>query len=212
MGAPVASGTLAGSTSGSWASIRKGAASSDLPRFRRHPPGLAQLCRRRGGRTSSSGTTSKPRKQQREFGVTSVARFVLGEERPSELPVVRQHPPVVRRHTVRRSPAVKTTGPTPATATVALRSRRCSRAHYRIRRAPSGCLPGSSKHRRILSLSTVGTAEPRAWLRLSRKQSRRALPSGDEPVTASSRIAIVLTSARRQSGSCRTAPSRKAGI
>ena len=86
---------LAGSRSGSWARIRKGAASSDLPRFRRHPPGLAQLCRRRGGRTSSSGTTSKPRKQQREFGVTSVARFVLGEERPSELPVVRQQPPVV---------------------------------------------------------------------------------------------------------------------
>jgi hypothetical protein len=95
MSARVASGTLAGSTSCSWASIRKGAASSDLPRFRRHPPGLAQLCRRRGARTSSSGTTSKPRKQQLEIGVTSVARFVLGEERPSEPPVVRQQPPVV---------------------------------------------------------------------------------------------------------------------
>ncbi len=39
MGAPVASGTLAGSTSGSWASIHEGAASSDFSRFGRHPSG-----------------------------------------------------------------------------------------------------------------------------------------------------------------------------
>ena len=39
MGAPVASGTLAGSTSGSWARIPKEAASSDFSRFRRHPSG-----------------------------------------------------------------------------------------------------------------------------------------------------------------------------
>ena len=95
MGAPVASGTRAGSTSGSSAGIRKEAASSDLPDFRRHPPGLAQLCRRRGGRTPSSGTTSPPRKQQREIGVTDVARFIPGEGRPSELPVVSRRPPVV---------------------------------------------------------------------------------------------------------------------
>jgi hypothetical protein len=37
MGAPVASGTLAGSTSGSAASIHRQAASSDFSRFRRHP-------------------------------------------------------------------------------------------------------------------------------------------------------------------------------
>ena len=37
-GAPVASGILAGSRSGSWASIRRQAASGDFSRFRRHPP------------------------------------------------------------------------------------------------------------------------------------------------------------------------------
>ena len=39
MGARAASGTLAGSTSGSWTSIHKGAASSDFSRFGRHPSG-----------------------------------------------------------------------------------------------------------------------------------------------------------------------------
>jgi hypothetical protein len=39
MVAPVASGTLAGSPSVSWASIHKEAAHSDFSRFRRHPPG-----------------------------------------------------------------------------------------------------------------------------------------------------------------------------
>ena len=39
MGAPVASGTLAGSTSGSRTSIHKEAASSDFSRFGRHPSG-----------------------------------------------------------------------------------------------------------------------------------------------------------------------------
>ena len=60
MGAPVASGTLAGSTSGSWARIHKDAARSDFSPFRRHPPGarLAQLCRPSRSPTSSSGTTS----------------------------------------------------------------------------------------------------------------------------------------------------------
>src|SRR5437763_14403851 len=39
MGAPVASGTLAGSTSGSWTSIHKEVASSDFSSFGRHPSG-----------------------------------------------------------------------------------------------------------------------------------------------------------------------------
>ena len=62
MGAPVASGTLAGSTSGSSASIRKEAASSDLSRFRRHPPVTTRTTLPTSrSRTSSSGTTSQPR-------------------------------------------------------------------------------------------------------------------------------------------------------
>ena len=79
MGAPVASGTLAGSTSGSSASIHKDAAGGDFSRFRRHPPVVrpAHLCRPSRSRTSSPGTTPQPSEnQQSEIGVAGRARFV----------------------------------------------------------------------------------------------------------------------------------------
>ena len=79
MVAPVASGTLAGSTSGSWASNHKEAAGSDCSRLRRHPRviGLAHLCRPSRSRTSSPGMTPQPsEKLQSEIGVAGGARFV----------------------------------------------------------------------------------------------------------------------------------------
>ena len=96
MGARVASGTLAGSTSGSSASIHEKAARSDFSRVRRHPRVVrfAHLCRRSRGRTSSSGATPQPNeKQQSEIGVVGRARFVRREARRRESAVVCQQPP-----------------------------------------------------------------------------------------------------------------------
>ena len=62
MGAPVASGTLAGSTSGSAASIHRQAASSDFSRSVDTPGRTTRtLCRPSPSPPSSSGTTSQPR-------------------------------------------------------------------------------------------------------------------------------------------------------
>ena len=79
MGAPVASGTLAGSRSGSWASIHKEPARGGFPRFRRQPPVHTT-------RTILSTLAEWDivvrhdfryrEKQQLEIGVTSGARFV----------------------------------------------------------------------------------------------------------------------------------------
>ena len=100
MGAPVASGTLAGSTSGSSASIHKEAASSDFSRFRRHPG--------RTTRTTLSTVAESDivvghdfrnrEKQQLEIDVTGGVRFVPREARRREPAVVCQQPSVVRSH------------------------------------------------------------------------------------------------------------------
>ena len=113
MGARVASGTLAGSTSGSSASIRKEAAGSDFSRVRRHPRVVrfAHLCRRSRSRTSSPGTTPQPsEKQQSEIGVAGGARFV---RRGGATPRIRGRLSAAAgcgEHTVRWSPAVTATG------------------------------------------------------------------------------------------------------
>src|SRR5947207_15215081 len=100
MVAPVASGTLAGSTSGSWASIRKQAASSRLLALPSTPSGPTT-------RTTLSTVAEsdiivghdfrKPREKQKlEIGVTGGARFVVGEARGRESAVVCQQPSVLR--------------------------------------------------------------------------------------------------------------------
>ena len=79
-GRPVASGTLAGSTSGSAASIHRQAASSDFSRFRRHPrsydshtlPTVAESA------VVVRHNFHNREKQQNETGVAGVVRFVHG--------------------------------------------------------------------------------------------------------------------------------------
>ena len=113
MVAPVAFGTLAGSTSGSWASNHKEAAGSDCSRLRRHPRvvGLAHLCRPSRSRTSSPGPTPQPsEKQQSEIGVAGGARFV---RRGGATPRIRgclSAAAGCAEHTVRWSPAVTARG------------------------------------------------------------------------------------------------------
>ena len=96
-GRPVASGTLAGSTSGSWVSIHKEAARGDLSRFRRHPRvvRLAQPFRPSRSRMSSSGTISATARSSSSSS-TSPADSSLGEARRREPAVVCQQPSVVR--------------------------------------------------------------------------------------------------------------------
>ena len=113
MGAPVASGTLAGSTSGSWASIHKEAAGSDCSRLRRHPRvvGLAHLCRPSRSRTSSPGTTPQPsEKQQSEIGVAGGARFVRRGGAAPRAGGRLSAAAGCGEHTVRWSPAVTASG------------------------------------------------------------------------------------------------------
>src|ERR1039458_5270137 len=99
MGAPVTSGTLAGSTSGFWDSIHKEAASSDISRFGRHPPveRLAQNVPTVAESDVVVGHDFRNREnQQKEIGLTGAARFVRWEVLRREPAVVCQQPPVVR--------------------------------------------------------------------------------------------------------------------
>jgi hypothetical protein len=78
MGAPVASGTLAGSTSGSGDSIHRQAASSDCSRFPSTPSGRttrATLPDRRAAAVIGHDFRNREQ-QEREIGVTGLARFV----------------------------------------------------------------------------------------------------------------------------------------
>ena len=98
MDAPVASGTLAGSTSGSSASNRKEAARSDFSRLRRHPRvvRLAQL-RPSRSRTSSSGTIAATARSSSSSSTSPAVRdSSVTEARRRESAVVCQQPPVVR--------------------------------------------------------------------------------------------------------------------
>ena len=174
MGAPVASGTLAGSTSGSWASIHKEAARGDFSRFRRHPRvvRLAHLCRPSRSRTSSSGTTPQPsEKQQSEIGVAGGARFV---RRGGATPRARGRLSAAAgcgEHTVRWSPTVTATAVDATIGTV---------AYAIVRRG----------RQRIAALSPLRSRRGHAsWRFLSRKalvQSRRSsrLPLGDRDSAA----------------------------
>ena len=99
MGAPVASGTLAGSISGSWDSIHKEAAGGGFSRFRRHPRvvRLAQLSRPSRSRTSSSGTISATARSRRRRSASPAVRdSSVRETRRREPAVVCQQPSVVR--------------------------------------------------------------------------------------------------------------------
>ena len=99
MGAPVASGTLAGSTSGSWASIQKQAPGGDFSRFRRHPRvvRLAQPSRPSRSRTSSSGTIPATARSSSSSSTSPAVRdSSVREARRHEPPVVCQQPPAVR--------------------------------------------------------------------------------------------------------------------
>ena len=78
MAGPVASGTLAGSTSGCWVSIHNEAASSDFSRFPSTPSGRATRTTLPDRRAAAVvGHDFRDRgQQQREIGDTGVARFV----------------------------------------------------------------------------------------------------------------------------------------
>jgi hypothetical protein len=150
MGAPVASGTLSGSTSGSWASIRKGAASSDLPRLPPPPFGARTTLpssRRSDVVVGHDFETAKPAEGARRHQCCEIRPWgraaKLAADRPSAAAGCGEH-------TVRRSPAVKTTGPTPATVTVAKASPLVARRDDRS--------PGlrSSRHRRGHANGAVG--------------------------------------------------------
>ena len=98
MGAPVASGTLAGSTSGSSARIRKEAARSDFSRFRRHPRVVrfAHLCRRsRSGYRRRARLRNRTRSSRARSASSAVRDSSVGEARRRESAVVCQQPPVV---------------------------------------------------------------------------------------------------------------------
>ena len=95
MGAPVASGTLAGSTSGSWVSNHKEAAGSDCSRLRRHPRvvGLATVAESDivAGHDSATEREAAERDRRRRRREIRPA----GEARRRE-PAVVEQPPVVR--------------------------------------------------------------------------------------------------------------------
>ena len=132
MGTPAASGTLAGSTSGSSASNHQEATGSEFSRLRRHPRvvGLAHLCRPSRSPTSSSGTTPQPsEKQQSEIGVTGGATCV---RQGGSTPRARGRLSAAAgcgEHTFRWSPTVTTNEVDATIGTVANRSRRPAAAH-----------------------------------------------------------------------------------
>ncbi len=99
MGAPVASGTLAGSRSGSWASIHKQAAGGDFSRFRRHPGSHDSHYSLGPSRspTSSLGTISATARGSRSRSALPAVRdSSVREARRREPAVVCQQPSVVR--------------------------------------------------------------------------------------------------------------------
>jgi hypothetical protein len=99
MGAPVASGTLAGSTSGSWASNHEERRAATTVRAcvdTRRVVGLAQLCRRSRSRTSSPGTISGTARGSSSRSASSAMRDSSVREAQRRDPaVVCQQPPVV---------------------------------------------------------------------------------------------------------------------
>ena len=185
MVARVASGTLAGSRSGSWASIHKEAARSDFSRFRRHPPvvRLAQLSRTVAESDVVVGHDFRNREnQQREVGVTAQRRSA-------------QRPCSVARTEVRgvcssvriRRPA--SSWPPPvcsgrAASSASLTVRRLVLLHLMRRRGRAGALllrerGAVRRDRRSSRISRAGRGVPREP---SRSQERTHRPCCRAPI------------------------------